>query len=141
MRETCFLRQSGDAHRSPKASAPVATLDCGEDHRFGVWADLWGRLSNLQKGRELGHFFDAPAPCEKPTSCVKAVMLTAVQRLAPKSPGALWGDRTFTMVPKKFSSTTAAEDAENSHRSKKHCTAWLWNVNNAKVVHCESAYP
>jgi len=54
-------------------------LECGEDHRFGVWGDLWGRRSNLQKGRELGAFFEESATCEKPTSCVKAVMLTAVQ--------------------------------------------------------------
>jgi len=78
-----FSKPRHHPHRSPKASAPVAaaggTLDCGEHHRFGVWADLWGRLSNLQKGRGLGYFFEAPAPCEKPTSCVKAVMLTAVQ--------------------------------------------------------------
>ena len=55
-------------------------MDCGEDHRFGVWGDLWGRQSNLQKGRDLGLFPEESASCEKPTICVKAGMLTAVQR-------------------------------------------------------------
>jgi len=54
-------------------------LECGEDHRFGVWDDLWGRLSNLEKGRGFSAFFEESAACEKPAFCVKAVMLTAVQ--------------------------------------------------------------
>jgi len=43
-----------------------------------------GKTWENKKGRELGHFFKAPASCEKPKFCVKAVMLTAVQRLAPR---------------------------------------------------------
>jgi len=40
-----------------------------------------GKTWENKKGRELGHFFKESASCEKPTSWVKAVMLTAVQRL------------------------------------------------------------
>jgi len=84
LRETYFLRQSGDAHRSPKGWQPGCaageTLDCGGNHRFGVWADLRGRLGKIQKGVTSDTFFKALASSENPASCVKAVMLTAVQR-------------------------------------------------------------
>ncbi len=35
------------------------------------------------KGRDAGHFCKALTSCEKPSSCVKAVIRTALQRLAP----------------------------------------------------------
>jgi len=51
-----------------------------------------GKTWENKKGRELGHFFKESASSEKPTSCVKAVMLTALQRAdAPVAPQAeLW---------------------------------------------------
>jgi len=60
------------------------TLDCCEDRRFGVWADLWGRHGKIKKGVTSDTFFKESASCEKLTSCIKAVMLTALQRLAPR---------------------------------------------------------
>jgi len=54
-------------------------LDCCENHRFEVQANLWAKLKTFKKRNTSGIFFKAQALSAKPTSSLKAAMLTALQ--------------------------------------------------------------
>ena len=66
-----------------RSSAPGGTLDCGEHHRFEVQAGLCARPWKSKKGVNPHPSPKESAATRVPKSCVKAVMLTAVQRLVP----------------------------------------------------------